>query len=228
VPLIGRVARPPINGIKVRHGGVELRDIVAVHARISETGREQPSRLRRQIKPTSVCPTHDQRQPCKWLRVKAELVEHDVERGALSPVVPKLTINIECGGIGMPRDTCDFRWWNEKERSAVVDEPANEPRTGHADNFGAGSRYPDGPAITVALRNTIAPNQRLVLSLPCLVSTNQGLSIDTFVPQDCGGRLAAGATVLANDYACSAGVLLAPARHILRGMASGGRREARI
>src|SRR5262245_16576254 len=65
-------------------------------------------------------------------------------------------------------------------------------------------------------------------ALPCLVSTNQRLSIDTFVAQHCCDRLAERATVLANDYACSAGVLLAPARHIPRGMASGGRNQARI
>src|SRR5262245_326971 len=228
VALIGRVARPTINDIEVRQRGVELLDVVPVHARISETGREQPGRLRRQIKAASVCPTHDQRQAREWLSVKPELLEHDIKRGALSLVAPKLALNIERRGVGMLRDTCDFRWWDEKNYSALVDEPADEPRTRHADHLGPGSRYPDGPASFVALRNAITPNHGLALRPPCLVSTNQRLSIDTFVAQDCCDRLAERATVLANDYAGLAGVLPAPARHILRGMASGGRNQARI
>jgi hypothetical protein len=101
-------------------------------------------------------------------------------------------------------------------------------RTSHTDHLGSGSRYPDGPAIAVALRYSITPSQGVALSPPCLVSTDQRLSIDTFVAQDCPRGLAGGATVLANDDAYSAGVVLAPAWHMLRAMAPGGRKQAGI
>src|SRR5262245_3547240 len=126
----------------------------------------------------------------------------------------------------MPFDTCNFCRRDEKKYSGWVDEAANEPRAGDANHLGPRSRYPYGPALTIAPRNAITPNQRLVLSPPCLVSTHQRLSINAFVAQHCSRHLAKGAAVLAKDYACSPGVLLAPAQHIVSATAPGGRNQA--
>jgi hypothetical protein len=128
----------------------------------------------------------------------------------------------------MPRDTCNFRRRDEKEYRVRVNEAANEPRTGHADHLGARSRYPDGPPVAIAVRDPISPNQGLVLRAPCLVSTNQRLSTDAFVPKGSCGGLASSAAVLANDYACSAGVFHAPVRRILRATAPGSGNQAGI
>jgi hypothetical protein len=48
------------------------------------------------------------------------------------------------------------------------------------------------------------------------------------MPKRSGGGLAEGAPILAHDDACSTAVLPAPARDILRAMASGGGNQAGI
>ena len=47
--LVGGVARPAVEGVVERHAGLELLEVVGVHAREAEGGGEEAGRLRREV-----------------------------------------------------------------------------------------------------------------------------------------------------------------------------------
>src|SRR5262245_65260298 len=61
VGLVGGVAAPAIERVVERHAGVELREIVGVHAREPERGCQQPGRLRRRVEAGGIGAAHDGR-----------------------------------------------------------------------------------------------------------------------------------------------------------------------
>src|SRR6185295_2582917 len=54
VGLLGGVAAPAVEGIVEAQRGVELGEVVAIHARVAQRGGEQSGRLGRQVEPRGV------------------------------------------------------------------------------------------------------------------------------------------------------------------------------
>jgi hypothetical protein len=72
--FIGRVSRPAVERIIEQHAGVELGEIVPVHAGQAERCRQQPGRLGRKVMTVGVGAADDRRQPLERRGAKIELL----------------------------------------------------------------------------------------------------------------------------------------------------------
>src|SRR5262245_15212336 len=95
VRLLGGVAAPAVEGIVERHGRLQLGEIVAVHARVAERGREQTGRLRRQIESRGIGAAHDGGEMQKRAGLQAELLQHGVEGAGRPAVAPEHAVDVE-------------------------------------------------------------------------------------------------------------------------------------
>ena len=80
VGLLDRVAAPAVEGVVQTHAGLELLEIVAVHARQAERGGEQAGALRRELGPRRIGAPDDEGEPVE--RRKAGQAEQ-LEAGML-------------------------------------------------------------------------------------------------------------------------------------------------
>src|SRR5262245_27261497 len=62
VRFCGRFAAPAVHGVVEAHRGLELFEVVAIHARVSKRCRKQPSRLRGELQAGGVGTAYDGRQ----------------------------------------------------------------------------------------------------------------------------------------------------------------------
>src|SRR5262249_19090360 len=97
--------------------------------------RLETARLRREIAPRRVGTAHDQRQAVD--RLVGDLIGLDdrVERTFLAMVTEFDAGNVVRDRAGLARHALHLTHWNEQELRILIDERANEPRTGHAVDF---------------------------------------------------------------------------------------------
>jgi len=110
-------------GVELRHRRNELRQVIAVHARIAKAGREQARRLRSQIELAGIRSPDNARQAQKRFDTQAELLDHDVEGGFLSPVGPERPVDIKGRGLRVLSKGMSAERWLAVLRACLPEEP---------------------------------------------------------------------------------------------------------
>ena len=160
VRLVGGVAAPAVEGVVERHAGLELLEVVGIHARQPERGGEQAGRFRREVEPGRVGAAHDRREAQQRLGAEAELLDHDVEGAALAAVAPEHALDVEGRRREALGDGLDLGRRDEQEHRVRIDEAADQPRAGDAVDLRPRARHPDRAALAVARRQLVGWHQR--------------------------------------------------------------------
>ena len=166
VGLVGGVAAPAVEGVIERHPGVELGQVVLVHARQPERGGEQAGGLGRELRAGGVGAAHDLGEPAQGGQVEAEFVEHGVEAAALAPVAPGDALDVEGGGGEALGDARDLGRVDIEEDGLRIDEAADQPGAGDAVDLGPGAGHPEAAALRIARRQLVFRDQRQARRLP--------------------------------------------------------------
>ena len=150
-PVVGffrGIAAPAVEAVVEQHAGIELLEIVAVHARQAERGGEQAGASgARSSRACIGCP-HDQWRGAavaRCARPNSSIIMSKVQRSPL--MAPERVLDIEGRGAEAACHTFDFRWCDEQEHGGRVDKAADEPGAGDAVDLGPRARHPDRAAL---------------------------------------------------------------------------------
>ena len=144
----------------------------------------------RQIEPSRIRSAHDKGQSGKRVRVEAKFLNHHVKSALVAPVAPESFGNVKWGCLEANRYRGHLRGSHKQKQSFRIDEPANEPRTGDANDLGPRPRHPDGSAGRVRLGQLVRANKQLPAVTPSIVAAFKSLSIDALLPHQGAGTLA--------------------------------------
>ena len=158
VGLVGGVPAPAVEGVVERHAGLELREVVGIHARQAERGREQARRLRREVE-AARC-----RRRARSSRGAAS---GSVARPNSSTITSKVqssprwlqntSLDVERRRAEAVGDAAHLGRRHEQEDGARIDEAADQPGAGDAVDLRPRARHPDRAALRVARRQLGRP-----------------------------------------------------------------------
>src|SRR5215510_2902284 len=148
----GRFPAPAVHGVVETHRGLELLEVVAIHARVAKRCSQETGRLRGELQPGGVGAAHDQRQPRQRLGFEPEFLEHGIERTGWAAMAPEYAVDVERRGVEALGDSRDFRRHHEQKHGIGVDEATDQPWTSDAVDLWPAPRHPYGAALVVTGR----------------------------------------------------------------------------
>src|SRR5262245_36916787 len=154
-PIVGflsRVTTPAVHGVVEAHSGLELLEVVAIHARVSKRCGQQTGRLRGELQPSRIGAAHDGRQPPQRLGFKPEFLEHGIERAGGAAVAPEYTVDVKRRGVEPFGDGHHFWRQHEQKHRVRVDKAPYQPWTSDTVDLRPAPRHPDGAPLVVTSR----------------------------------------------------------------------------
>ena len=179
VGLAGRVAAPAIERVVERDAGLELFEIVIIHPRQAERGREQPGRLRSRDRAARY------RRRAPWLPAATAA---GVARPNSSTITSKVQssprwlqntfFDVEGRGVEALADRDHLGRRDEQKHRVRIDEAPDQPGAGDAVDLRPRAGDPDGAALRVARRQFRCRHQRQLGRLPALEAALERLGFD--------------------------------------------------
>ena len=215
VGFAGRIAAPAVEGVVERDAGLELFEIVVIHPRQAERGRQQARRFRRQIEPPGIGGAHHGCQPQQRRRREAEFLDHHIEGAEFAAMAPEHVFDVEGCGIEALADRDHLRRRHEQEHRVGIDEPSDQPRAGDAVDLRPRAGHPDRASLCVARGQLFGGHQRQLGGLPAFKAALQGFRRYVGVPQPGRGAFRQLLAAQTDDDGRLPGELIAPVGGVL-------------
>src|SRR5215472_6965677 len=140
--LLTGIPTPAIESIIERHCCLELRQVILVHARVSERRRQQSSALGNKVGPRRVSAAHNLGKVQERLRSQAKLLDHCIERAGLAAMTPEHALDVERRGIEALRHARHLGGADKEKDGVWIDEATDQPGASDAVDLRSATRHP--------------------------------------------------------------------------------------
>ena len=181
--LRGCIAAPTIEAVIQHHRRIELREVIAIHARQSKRYCQETAGLRGKIEAGSIGTTNDNSQTIECFGVQAEFIQHYIERAEFGTVAPENPLHVEWGRSEAFRYGENLGRRDIKKDRRWVYEAAYQPGAGDPVNFGATTGHPGRASAGVSCWQVVRLQQHGACRAPCFKTPFEAFRIGALMAQ---------------------------------------------